>query len=162
GENWRDVFGPLPDFVPDYPMLLPLTVTGLWLEIGSIPPLAPALLAVAFTCSTVLLLGSSLSALRDRSQGLLAATVLAASPFFLFHGTAQYADVIVAFFFLATLVLLAMHERENDSRLLFLAGLAAGFAAWSKNEGVVFLVVAGAAVALSPGLGGARRRGLLW
>jgi hypothetical protein len=132
------------------------------LEIGIIPPLAPALLAVAFSGSTVLLLGSGVSSLRDRSQGLLAATVLAATPGFLILGTSQYADVVIEFFYLATLVLLAMHERENDFRLMVLAGLCAGFAAWTKNEGVVFVIVAGAAVALFPALRGRGSRGLMW
>jgi hypothetical protein len=163
GENWRDVFSShLPDEVPDHPLLLPLSVTGLWLEIGSIPPMAPALLAVAFTFATVMLLGSGLSVLRDRSQGWLAATLLAATPSFLILGTAQYADVVIEFFFLATLVLLAMHEREPNSRLLVLAGLAAGFAAWTKNEGVVFLIVTGTAVTLASGLRGWRWRGVIW
>jgi hypothetical protein len=163
GENWRDVFSNhLPDEVPDYPLLLPLTVTGLWLEIGTIPPMAPALLAVAFTCATVMLLGSGLSVLRDTSEGVLAATVLVATPAFLILGTAQYADVVIEFFFLATLVLLAMYEREQNPRLLVLAGLAAGFAAWTKNEGVVFLIVAGAAVMLAPALRGRRWRGVIW
>jgi hypothetical protein len=163
GAHWRDVFSPLlPDLAPDYPLLVPLSVVGLWLLVGKAAVLAPALLAVAFTCSTVLLLGSGLSALRDRSQALLAAVVLAASPFFIIWGTSQYADVEVAFFILATLVLLALHNRERGSRLLILAGLAAGLAGWSKNEGLIFLVVVGAVVAWSSGLRSGRWRDLIW
>jgi hypothetical protein len=159
GDHWRDVFsGLLPDAVPEYPLLLPLSVAGLWLTVGSPAAIAPALLAAAFGCATVLTLGSGLSLLRSKSQGLLAGAVLAATPFFVIHESSQYADVPLAYFFLATLVLLALYDREPDSRLLLMAGLTAGLAAWTKNEGLVFLV----AVAASRLIFTRRRRVLLW
>jgi hypothetical protein len=159
GDHWRDVFsGLLPDAVPEYPLLLPLSVANLWLTVDSSAAIAPALLVAAFACATVLTLASGLSLLRSKSQGLLAGTVLAATPFFVIHGSSQYADVPLACFFLSTIVLLALYGREPDSRLLLLAGLTAGFAAWTKNEGLVFLV----AVAASRLIFGRRRRALLW
>jgi hypothetical protein len=47
----------------------------------------------------------------------------------------------VGFFFLSTLVLLALHDRhgERTSGFAVLAGLTAGLAAWTKNEGVLFI-----------------------
>jgi hypothetical protein len=159
GEQWRDVFSHLlVEAHPDYPLFLPLSVVGLWLALGSASPFAPALLAVGFTCSTVLLLGSGLSVLRDRSQALLAATILAATPFFVIHGTSQYADVEVAFFFLATFVLLALYAHGSDPRLMALAGMTAGLSAWTKNEGFVYLL----AVTVSFLVFSRRRRDLLW
>jgi len=49
----------------------------------------------------------------------------------------QYADVPLAFFCLATLVLLCLADRQEKGRhgFLVLAGLACGMAAWTKNEG---------------------------
>src|SRR6185312_14052577 len=57
----------------------------------------------------------------------------------------QDADTPLGFYFLATLVLLVLHDRRvsegRPSRgLLLLAGLAAGLAAWTKNEGMLFLI----------------------
>jgi hypothetical protein len=68
---------------------------------------------------------------------------LLATPFFIEQGTAQYADVPLSFFFLATVVLLCLFDGEPAARrpgVLVLAGLAAGFAAWTKNEGLLFLI----------------------
>jgi hypothetical protein len=57
-------------------------------------------------------------------------------------GAAQYADVPLGFFFLATLVLICMRERTavGKNGFLSLAGIMAGLAAWTKNEGLLFLV----------------------
>ena len=47
----------------------------------------------------------------------------------------------MSFFVLATLGLLCLQERyPEDLRFTILAGLTAGFTAWTKNEGALFLV----------------------
>jgi hypothetical protein len=67
---------------------------------------------------------------------------------FLRWGAAQYADVPLSFFFLAALALLIFHgeryagrDGKSGSGPLLLAGLMAGLAAWTKNEGLVFFAV---------------------
>jgi len=64
------------------------------------------------------------------------------TPFFIVLGTAQYADVPLGFFMLSTLVLVCLHESatEKGGGMLALAGTSAGLAAWTKNEGLLFLV----------------------
>ena len=57
------------------------------------------------------------------------------------NGANQYADIPLGYFILATLCLLCLQERyPEDLRFSILAGLTAGFAAWTKNEGLLFLV----------------------
>ena len=143
GSYWRDAFsaeGSLSH--TDYPLLIPASVARAWSYVGSDIPQVPILIGAMFTAATAGLLLSSLSILRSRSQGLLAATVLLATPFFIVLGTAQYADVPLGFFMLSTLVLLCLHESvaEEGGSMLVLAGTSAGLAAWTKNEGVLFLV----------------------
>ena len=105
--------------------------------------------------------GFTVVALRGRTQGMLTAVVLLATPFLIFHGTAQYGDVPVGFFFLATTVLLALHDRHREQTYAFaaLAGLTTGMAAWTKNEGLLFLVAVAGAWAVT-GLGASERRHL--
>ncbi|MCU0581770.1 MAG: phospholipid carrier-dependent glycosyltransferase, partial [Syntrophales bacterium] len=85
----------------------------------------------------------SLAILRSRSQGYLAGLVLMGSPYFLDMGAYQFADIPLAFFFLATLVLFFLHDRfcDRQERSLMLVGLAAALAAWTKNEGLLFLFI---------------------
>ncbi len=143
GGLWREVLTGLPDWShPDYPLLLPASVVRVWIYMGRETELAPPAVAMLFTFATVGLLYASVSTLRSRTQGVLAASLLLATKFFILHGASQYADIPLAFFFLATLVLLALSEHWPDSRgrLLALAGTTAGLAAWTKNEGLLFVL----------------------
>lgn len=148
GDGWRDAFSSsFPWSHPDYPVLLPSLVVRSWLYAGVETLLGPALVAGLFTFGTVALLVIALRKLRSTSQGLLAGIVLLSTPFFILHGTSLYADVPLGFFFLATMVCLELDARHGDgtSRFAVLAGLAAGLAMWTKNEGTLFTlsVVAG-------------------
>ena len=141
GPHWKDGLVPLiPWSHPDYPLLLPAAIAHFWRYVGNESSAVPSAMALIFAFGTVGLLLSGLSILRGRNQAFLGGTVLLATPFFVEQGTSQYADVPLAFFFLATIVLLCFHDAGTRSPgLLALAGLTAGFAAWTKNEGLLFL-----------------------
>lgn len=143
GDNWRVMFSDSSSLRhPDYPLLVPSLVARGWSYAGSELPTVPILLALIFTCATVALVCSALAVLRMRSQGLLAGLVLIGTPFFITHGASQYADVPVGLYLAATLVLLCLHDRYGASTkgFLLLAGVAAGLAAWTKNEGWLLLI----------------------
>ncbi len=143
GDHWLDAFSNLlPLSHPDYPLLLQGLVVRGWLYLANETVLVPILLALVFTLLTVALISSGLSVLRTRSQGLLAGLILLSTQSFITHGASQYADVPLGFFFLATLVLLCLHDRLTmHYGLMFLAGVTAGLASWTKNEGLLFLLL---------------------
>lgn len=144
GEHWRAVLTSLPAWShPDYPLLVPGSVARIWTYAGGETALAPVLIGAFFTFATVGVLYAGVSATRSRSQAALAALLLLGTKFFVLHGASEFADIPLAFFFLATLVLLALPAVWPDDRrrLLLLAGVVAGLAAWTKNEGLLFLVV---------------------
>ncbi|MBN2438567.1 MAG: glycosyltransferase family 39 protein, partial [Deltaproteobacteria bacterium] len=117
-----------------------------WQYMGGESLSIPAVMAFVFTFMTLGLLGCALCLLRSRAQGCLAAMILLGTPFFIVIGASQFADVPLAFFILATIVLLLLQARSPENRpgALILAGLAAGLCAWTKNEGILFLwIVAG-------------------
>jgi len=144
-EHWRNAFLQSQG-VPhgDYPLLLPLTIARGWKYIGSEAVLVPIVVAFLFTFSSVGILCSSLTILRSKRTGYLAGTVLLGVSSFVSHGASQYADVVIGFFIISSIITVYIyHEIENDknSRFLVLAGLAVGFCAWTKNEGLLFLLV---------------------
>jgi hypothetical protein len=158
GEHWREVLIGLPAWShPDYPLLLPGSIARIWTYMGQESAVAPVAVAMLFTFATIGLLYSSVSILRSPTQGALAALLLVGTKFFILHGASQFADIPLSFFFLATLVLLALPELwpEDRPRLLVLAGVTAGLSAWTKNEGVLFLL----AVLVGYGLVIVRARG---
>ena len=149
GEAWRGVFAGGMDWSHwDYPLLLPLSAVRSWIYMGGESGCVPALFALLFTFLVIGLLLFSLSLLRGRTQGLLAAMVLMGTPFFITMGASQFADIPFAFFLLATIVMLFLQGRspENPAGPLILAGMAAGLCAWTKNEGLLFTLTVAATV----------------
>jgi len=150
---WRDGLSPLiPWSHPDYPLLLPAAIAHFWSCLGYENQAVPAAIGLVFTFSTVGVLFASLAILRGRTAAMLGALALLATPFFVETGTSQYADVPLSFFYLATISLLCLYHQSSDAGsaarskgLIVLAGLAAGLAAWTKNEGVLFLCALAAA-----------------
>ncbi|HEX8984383.1 MAG TPA: hypothetical protein VF767_03090 [Bryobacteraceae bacterium] len=142
GPHWRDAFSQgLYWSHPDYPLLLPGAVAHNWKWIGQDLSSAPAALAFAFTFGTAGLLAASLACLRNLRLGLVAGIFLLATPGYIEQGASQYADVPLSFFILATFTLLAMADGfpASSTGLTVLAGFAAACAAWTKNEGQLFL-----------------------
>jgi len=157
GPYWSDAIDPaLLQSHPDYPLLLPLTIARIWRYAGGIDStFVPIAAAAIFTTASVVLLGASVALVRGRAQGWLAALALLAMPFFFEVGAWQYADVPLAFFELATIVCatLAYRQEETDGAAddrargaWTVAGLCAGGALWTKNEGALFVAAFLAAV----------------
>ena len=133
--SWRVAFDPILAWShADYPPLLPATVARLWTYAGRESVVAPITIAALFAGSTVLAAGVSVWRRRGAVRGCLAATAILATPSFMHWAPSQCADIPLAFFMLAAFIL---WQEEHG----VLAGLAAGLAAWTKNEGVAFLVV---------------------
>jgi hypothetical protein len=143
GEHWADTF--TNDIIwshPDYPLLVSANVARLWAYAGGETTLAPQAVAAVFTLATLGLLVAAVARLRGPTQGLLAGLMLASTPLFLQVGSNQYADVPLGYYILATVVLLGFHEGpEKNGGLNALAGAMAALAAWTKNEGLLFVVV---------------------
>ena len=127
---------------PDYPMLVSALVAELWVLGGHMEPQAPALVALLFALLTVGLLVGALGWLHHEAVGWVAALLLASSELFGSQVAAQYADLPLAFYMLAAVALLVASGREQSSGApLMAAGALASLAAWTKNEGIVFLLL---------------------
>jgi hypothetical protein len=131
------------DTQPDYPLLLPVLVARGWQYAGRDSVVVPVGLGILFTASTVLILVAGVRSATNATQSYVAGCLLLATPFFIRHGVSQYADVVISCFMTIAVVLLCVSDAP-----LFLAGLAAGLAGSTKNEGLLFvLIFVGAVVA---------------
>jgi hypothetical protein len=127
---------------PDYPLLVPASIARSWEFIGRETQLIPIAIGLLFTFATIGIVAISISRLRSERQGILAALILLGTPFLIIHGAAQYADVPLSFFFVASVALLFFYsESPSQLHFLILAGMAAGFSAWTKNEGILFFAL---------------------
>jgi hypothetical protein len=142
GDHWKSVFIPQV-FHADYPLLLPLTIAHSWILAGTESMRIPPAIAGLFTFSCAGILSGSLFSLKRWNPGWLASIILLSTPWVLFFGSKQFADLPLAAYILAAsaCLCLAFIYNENSTPWLILAGLSAGFAGWTKNEGQLFLVV---------------------
>jgi hypothetical protein len=143
GDAWENAFSPLlnRNFHMDYPILLPLSVVGGWNTLGGEVLRVPAVIGMLFLFGMAGVIFSTVALLRSGSQAALALITLLATPSLLFFSKFQAADIPLTYFFLAVTSLLILAGRQADRGPLFLAGLMAGLAAWTKNEGLPFLLV---------------------
>lgn len=143
GADWKNYLSPLLLWThPDYPLLVPATIARFWTYLGTETVLVPGLLGGFFTFATVALLIFSLSFLQLRNQGFLAAIFLLASSPFINLGAYQMADVPIGFFMLSTTIILTLKDYGalQNNRLTVLAGITCALAAWTKNEGLLFVL----------------------
>lgn len=150
GGSWRYAVSPLLYGThPDYPLLLSAFVARVWRAGGSVYQaggavalLAPVVTALGFFAALLALLMSAVALLRGTASALLAGLVILSTTSLLIWAPSQYADIPLAFFYLGAiaLILLAPSATPGGARILPWAGMCAGLAAWTKNEGVVFLI----------------------
>jgi hypothetical protein len=125
---------------PDYPLLIPGSVARIWRYLGNESQIAPVVVAMFFTFGTVTVVVSSLSMIHSKSIGLFAGMVLLGTPYFTKTGAWQIADIPLGFFILSTIVLFCLQDCIGTNfKLIFISGVMAGFAAWTKNEGLLFV-----------------------
>jgi hypothetical protein len=116
---------------PDYPLLLPSVVALLWRLLGSATPAVPAVISVAFAAATVVLLIRAVRHHRSETAGFVSGCMMLSSPFFIIESAAQYADIPLSFFILASL---------SGLEAPLMAGVMAGVASCVKNEGLLFVM----------------------
>lgn len=139
-EGWSRAFSPeIAWSHPDYPLLLPAFIARTWIWLGERTWLAPALTGLAF----LLLLAALATVWAYRFRGWVPALVSGVLVCGVAHtslGFNQYADMPLAFYFLAANALLLESAREPQAKgVLVLTGFAAGAMVWTKNEGWVML-----------------------
>jgi hypothetical protein len=141
GDRWLNGFSPVILWShPDYPLLLPLNVARVWALLGERSVLAPVILGLLFQLSLVGLLVTSVQMQRGALHGFLAGGV-GITVIFVSLNFRQYADVPLAYYFLAANVLLFFGDTFTGSKPgpALLAGLMTGAALWTKNEGWALL-----------------------
>jgi hypothetical protein len=142
-ENWRDAFSKdmYVLFHADYPPLLALNIASRWDILGEETTYVPMFQGFLFSLASLGVCFGTLASLKSLGQGGLGLIFLSGVSFFLYEGGRQQADVPLAFYILASTAFLFFYFRERRPVLIIFAGFAAGLAAWTKNEGILFLCV---------------------
>ena len=126
---------------PDYPLMLPLLETWIYLWTGqSNESLAQVILPLFYLAAVLLLCSGAAEITGKRWVGWLTAALLFFIPFSstgqsnLFTG---YADFPLAVLYLAAVICLIRYFREGSRSHALLAGIYAGALPWMKHEGTL-------------------------
>lgn len=142
-EAWQDAFsedlGVI--FHADYPPLLSLNIASRWNILDEETAYVPMFQSILFSLASLGLCFGALASLNSLGQAGLGIILLGGVSFFLHEGGRQQADVPLAFYMLASIVFLFFYVYEKRPVLIVFAGFTAGLAAWTKNEGILFLAV---------------------
>jgi hypothetical protein len=160
GEHWLRAFSETISWShTDYPLMLPLSVARLWTYGAGADQAIPALLGVFFALLIGALLFGAVASFRGRPMGFLAVLALLATPSFMGQVVWQLADIPMSYFLAAALALVVTSRRQGEasSGLLVVAGVLAGSAAWTKNEGLLFALAIALGLILADGMQAYRR-----
>lgn len=128
---------------PSHPLQVSASVARLWSYAGAELTALPAMLSVSFGAATTAAVMAALDLRRARAW--IAGAVLLAPGTLVQQAAAQTSDLPTGFFVVLTFILLRKGRwgAAADARgALFLAGVAGGLAAWTKNEGLLFFCAA--------------------
>jgi hypothetical protein len=141
-QDWHVSFSPELSWSHiDYPLLLPSLIAGNCAVLGQYSRKVPIIIAFLFYLNLVMVFIGVVWKSKGINLALLGGIVLSTLPDYIYQSASQYADVPLAFFFLASCVLVYTSEIEGEQNLVpYLLGIFVGIAAWTKNEGLSFVV----------------------
>ncbi|HEU0296050.1 MAG TPA: hypothetical protein VFR47_25160 [Anaerolineales bacterium] len=141
GQDWQRIFSSEFNwlFHADYPLLVPLTTAWVWDVLNVETQRVPMIQAGIYLFVCGLLLFSALYVTRSFGTACIATTVLLANPEYTAISSIQIADTPLAIFIAATAIIYVLYEKYRQPHILVLAGITTALAAWTKNEGFIFL-----------------------
>ena len=137
--NWKKLFQNVAYGHPDYPLCLPATIAFFMRVLSSDSTImVPYVFSVAVTLSIPVLIYQEVA----RKSLLVAAFTLVLfilERYYVMSGVSQYADILVAFFFLCAFV--CAGYMLKDTKYVALCAFFLASCAWTKNEGAILAVV---------------------
>lgn len=156
---WRNAVSPELAFShPEFPLLWSAAVARAWSESGAIAQAAPQAGALLASLALLLLFASSIAVRASWQWAALAASALLMTTSLWRSAPGQLAEVPLAAMMLASVVCALLSQQAGWSApALALSGALASMAAFTKNEGLAFLVFLAVPIAAV-----ARLRALWW
>jgi hypothetical protein len=146
---WEHLFQPVIGFsCLDYPLFYPLLICWGWLSGGAENLFTSWAIVFVFTLSLVgLPMAFLLKSRRTLAFGV--GLFLISVPHFIGMASSQYAELILAYFMLASVILIILGFEEKSRRYALLGGFCMATAAFVKNEGLLYALVFFSAVFLT-------------
>jgi hypothetical protein len=142
-EHFADAFSPQLVYAhTDYPLMLPGAIAALWSLAGDLWLFAPIVVTGMFFLALPAMMMSALASMGRYFQGFVAALVILSGFNYVDLSATQYSDMPLSFFVAGTICCAYLGFATGSTRPFLLAGICAGLAAWTKNEGTPWCAVA--------------------
>ncbi len=140
-EHWKNIFTLHWHTQPDYPLLLPFM--NAWVFAVSKAELFHITLinAVVMTFLTGMLLWAGLKQFMHPLIAWVGAFLLLSNNYYAFIGTAQYADIVLGYYLLASMILVTLSLERKDISYALVLGLFLGLMPFLKNEGILISIL---------------------
>ncbi len=125
----------------EYPLLLPLSESWIYLGLGKIDEQTVRLLSPLFYLFFLILFWGACRRERNRQVSFLLTTCLATLPMLLEHAERSYADLPLTFYYTFSTLSLYFWCKEGKREDLWIGLLFSAFAAWTKNEGQALFII---------------------
>lgn len=126
---------------PSYPIHVPLAETWIVLNLGAWnEQLIKIIFPFAFL-SFIVVYNYFLAGYANKKWALFGTVLLISSNLLILHATISYRDFFLLYYNCTTIMLLLLWNSKKDDAFLILASLFAGFATFTKLEGVAYLLI---------------------
>jgi hypothetical protein len=124
---------------PDYPLMLPSIIALFWKSIGSCSFVVPLLVGVLPYIGILTLLFFSI---KNKYISIISVLLIVIDFNFIMQSSSQYADILLAFFYLLSTILISNIDITNSKNrnIFYFIGFISASCFWIKNEGVVFFI----------------------
>ena len=134
GELSHRAWAPTLGSHPEYPLLISAFVARCWVYGHSMSAAVPIATSYLYLLALLSLTAGGLAVLRSQSLGWLGGLAILGTPAVLHEVPAQYADIPLGCYMAGALLFLLLEHPV-------LGGVLASMAAWTKDEGLLFLAV---------------------
>lgn len=125
-----------------HPLLTPLAEVWMAVNLGRFDEILSKAWSPFYYIATITLLYSAIKREGGRVTALACAFMLSSAPLLTYHALDSYADMPLSFYVLGGSVFLWRYMEERRRGPLMVAGLLFAIAAFTKNEGVLYLLFA--------------------
>lgn len=141
-DTWRNAVTYIPSMRNDYPLLNSAFTARCWkYDNGRTDTAVVNATQVVIALASLGLLVAGLTLLRSLSAGLMAGILLLLNRIYAAQIGWQYADMTLAFYLFAAVVLIVLSYQADRVPRLVMAGIFASLAAWTKNEGLLYILL---------------------
>ncbi len=124
-----------------YPLQVPLSLMWIALNLGQWDDVWVNIIFSLNFLAYLVIQHEVLRLFTNRRWSMLGLALLVSANFVIYHATIAYRDFTLLFYNCTAIILIIFWSLRKDRTFLFLAGLYAGFATFTKLEGVLYLLI---------------------